>query len=204
MSAATANEAKDLAVLRQRLEPAMTAGDRLLAKIRAATIATADDYTAGAEQLREVKTQIKQLENERKALLEPLSLAQQRIKAVFDAPMGKLKEAETLMKAALISFDEAAEAAARKLLEEGYAAAQAGDDSQYLAKVTDAQASAAPDVAGVSFRNTLEIRVEDITKVPARFLQVNLPAVRKAIREEALDAIPGLELITGRTMAVRT
>lgn len=184
----------------QALQETSSEAAQIVQYLRTVQITTAEAYAAGAEQLVEVKRRVKALEQEKRHLLEPLKLAQKRITELVDKPLRLFQEAESVMKAALMAFDTRREAEELAAMQRAAELGRAGAGNQALATLQQVQST--PEVAGVSFRETLDFAVTDLVKVPLAYMQVNRTAVLAALR--AGTEIPGIEVVKNRTMAVRT
>jgi hypothetical protein len=108
--------------------------------------------------------------------------------------------------------DAAAAAAARQRAQEAERRAQEAREAEERAKVEreaqqqTAGASAADlsrtrgDYAMASLRTTWDFEIDDITKVPAEYLQINTSMVRAAIRgKDGKRSIPGLRIFSVKT-----
>lgn len=69
------------------------------------TIATNEEYTSAAEQLKAVKAKFKQLEEARKSITSPMDEAKKRVMDFFRNPLQALTDAEGIIKRSMIAFD---------------------------------------------------------------------------------------------------
>lgn len=150
-------------------------------------IANADQYQNAAEDLRKVKSLGKKLEDQRKAITGPMDVAKKAVMDFFRAPLNYLDEAETALKAALLTYDreqerlrieaeaKAAEAARKeqeKLLARADKAAESGKQEKAEALQTQAAMVApvvnvAPQtkVSGISSRDNWTAEVTDMLEL---------------------------------------
>ncbi len=183
----------------QRFTTLAKENSAVLDYIKSVVIDSADMYEAGANQIVELKTRIKELVKERDELLAPLKAEVKAAQEVMDPAIKFLQEAEALMKVALSDFDKERARKAQLALKEAAAAGFAGDTSKSIALLDTVTAT--PNVQGVSFRTDLDFIVEDLAKVPVEFLTLNRSAVMKALREG--KAVPGIKATDKKTMVVR-
>ena len=160
-------------------------------------LVTATDIETATNFLRQVKTLEKELDAERKALVEPLKAESSAIDARYREPRRALERIESMLKKRIGEVHAAADQARAAALTAASEAAQSGD--QAAAVLAIAQASAAPpETPGVSVRYKWVALVADVTKIPRDYMMVDggkLAAVSKAhgTGPTAPAAIAGVE-----------
>jgi hypothetical protein len=234
--------------------------DNLLASACGVVVTTPGQYAETADILKSVKSFAREIEDARKAAVEPLNAEVKKINDAYREPAARAKEAEAALKKALLAYEqeqerkrqareaelrrqqaaeqaklrqetEAREAAererARKAREKAEAAAKAAAEAgraeraeaileqariAEAARVAAAAAEAEakreaaammpqaivvhqepPKVAGLSRRKVWKFRVDDVTKLPARYLLADEKKIRKVVNALGADAdIPGV------------
>lgn len=117
---------------------AMTgSAERALSFIKTFTIASAEDYSLAADELRAIKTRATTLEDKRTSITGPINNALRAINGLFRGPADLLSEAERVLKGKMLAWDQEQQriaAEARRKAEEAAAA-----ERQRLADIAAAQ-----------------------------------------------------------------
>jgi hypothetical protein len=83
---------------------AETTASAALSAANARTITTADDYTAAAAELQAIKAKWKQIEAQRKELIEPVDEQRKRVMNFFRKPLEFLEQAEQIIKGKIAGY----------------------------------------------------------------------------------------------------
>lgn len=175
-------------------------------------IASPADYRWAADELRQVKTKMKELDSDRRKITSKLDAAKKSIMDLFREPLQFLADAETVIKRKMLAWQQEeerkrreAEALARenqrkeqeRLQAQAKKAEQRGkvEQAEALRQQADATPAIAPPapqkVAGLSAREDWEAEVVDkmalvkavaAGKVPIEALDVNMPLLNKMAR----------------------
>lgn len=200
------------------------ATERLLARVRTLTVSTREEAEAATDLAKGITVTLKRLDEERRSWTDPLRAQVDRINAEFKAMRRPLEEADETVRAAIVTYRLAEEAAAkaeaarlRELEEQDLAAAenarQAGDQEvadaivQGVLARPDPHAVAHPaPVRGAfgtgSVRSVWAFEVEDIAQVPREWLTLDEKKVNAAIRN-GTRSIPGLLIHETKTAVIR-
>lgn len=155
--------------------------------------------------LKDVKNISRDIEQEAKNLFAPIKEAMAEAKAKFDEPLLALKNAEAKIKATVLQYDEEVrkqiEEQARRqqeeenrLVEEQKAKLRAeaeaeslfGDQEVAKIIISEAEAMTASKIAEVDVKQKgrrliWDFEIEDVSKIPAHYMQPNLTLIRSAI-----------------------
>lgn len=193
------------------------------------TIVDDATYEAAGIVVRDVKAHAKKVDEQKRAILDPLNESIKQVRDLFRPVEEQLNLAENTAKRAMATYSEEKEKAAReaaakardearreaeRLATEAAEAEAKGDIAQARAKLNEAedaevagfavQVPAAPKVDGVSYRETWKFEVEDIRKLPADYLMVNEKAIGGVVRAmKGNTRIPGVRVWAERTAVVR-
>lgn len=173
------------------IEKLSSEAQEVLALIEPFTIECKEDFENAADFARDLKTQIKTIEDERKKIADPQYAAWKATNALFSKISGKFKEAEKILKERMATFLEAERAREVALLQE---AATGNMTALALA------GEAAPTAPGISARPKVEFRVVDYTKLPIEYLMPNEQKIRAAVNVGV--QIPGVEVTVGTSIAI--
>ena len=176
---------KDLVVLKvKRPDDALfKQGTYLLDLAEDYEISTPELAEAAAHDLKAVKALVKQIEEKRTSITQPINQALREVNALFKPPKEYLKRAEVLLKAKLLEYQTEQDRIARELQAEADALARKereklerraakaaakgkAEKAEALSQVAETTAapvikSAAPKVAGVVRRETWKAEVTD-------------------------------------------
>lgn len=175
-----------LALIESRA-PELTSLVEVLPLVSSEDIATATDV------LRQVKTLEKALEEERKALVEPLKKESSAIDARYREPRRALERIEGLLKGRIAEVHTAAERARTLALAAASTAAKAGDHEAATAAIVQA-AAPAPETPGVTVRYRWAPILTDQFLVPREYLSVDPEKIKAVIPADgtAPKDIPGI------------
>lgn len=116
-----------------------------LAFIESMPVATADDYSLAADELRAIKTRAKAIEDQRTGITGPINKALKAINDLFRGPAELLERAEAVLKRKMLAYDQEQERIAaenRKRAEEAAAAERRRIEEQAAEARRQAQAAA--------------------------------------------------------------
>lgn len=206
----------------------------LVTKAKDLVITNQDQLDAAALVLIEVKKRIKDLENQRKAITNPIDAAKKAVMDLFRDPSNKLEKAEQELKNAIMKYDDEQKELARieqarvqKLIDQENAKQQKLIDQKIeraeaagkVEKVEDLILQkeniipiAAPVVApkiekpsSVSYKITYAAEIVDINLVPREYMIANLPALTKIGQAtKGSITIPGVKFTEVKTLASRS
>lgn len=168
-----------------------TEAQEVLARLQPLSINNKEDYAFAAELARDVKTQLAQIEAERKRIVGPQYEAWKAANDLFSRVREKYEVAEKILKEKMGLF-----LAAEKAREMALLAEVAKGDVTALALA----AEAAPTAQGVSERKNVTFEVVDPNAVPDEYWELNLKAIRAAVKAGAV--IPGVRVSVETTVAV--
>lgn len=165
--------------------PSDAAADRAqmaLSAARSMSIATAEQYEAGAHELQAIKAKHREIDEARKQLVKPIDEARKRIQDFFRAPLEFLEQAEGIVKQKLTAFQNEqerirreeqrrAEEAARK--ERERLEAQAREAERKAREKAEADRRAAEEAAAAG-------RAQEAARLAARASATESKAAEKA------------------------
>lgn len=196
-------------------------------RARQIEITTADQYSAAANFLREIKTCRKRIADVFGPIVRAAHEAHKRAKAAQTEADQPLDQAEGIVKQSMIAYDTEqaqiarqrqieAEAAARRaeeqrIVEEAAALEQAGEaqaaqeliEAPVIAPVVMVE-KATPAVEGITYREAWQFEVIDANAVPREWLIVDEKKVGAYVRAvKGAANIPGVKAYPVRTMSAR-
>ena len=155
----------------------------------------------------------RKLEEQRTFFTKPLREHVKRIEALFRPVLDQLEQADEELRQKVINFYDARKVEADKLAAESRAkaeaAANAGNETkaaEHALKAVEVQSDATvktmvSDTAMVGVRTSWDFEVEDMGKVPAEYLTIDLKAVAAAVKSGVRD-IPGIRVFEKTSLAV--
>jgi hypothetical protein len=156
-----------------------------------------DDYEVVAEGVKEVKRIAKDIDARRKKVTAPLNAALAEFRSWYKPALDLLERTEMVLKGKLGVYERLQEARSREAMEAAAAAAREGDfDGAHEASKGIVSA---PSVKGVTIVRYWDYEIEDISKVPRRYLCLDHSAVKiyiKAAGKEEPAPIPGLRFVS--------
>lgn len=197
----------------------------ILSQAEGFKISTNVSYQLAADELKRIKGASKKLDEIRKTITAPMDAAKKAVMDFFRAPADQLSQAETKLKAAMVSYQrelERKEAEERRAAEEAAraererleaAAARAADRGEYdkaadietqVATISTAPVlrREAPKVAGVSFREAWKFEITDPNAIPREYLLIDESKIRRVVQAMKADTnIPGVRAYAEKTLA---
>lgn len=187
-------------------------------------VATPQQYEAGAEDLKRVKTAQKRLEDTRTEITGPINASLKAINNLFRAPGDRLARIERAIKGKLMDYADAQErlqreeqrkaeaaaqrererleALARKAQEAGRTEAAERHEERAAAVVAPVIHREPPKVAGLATREVWKFDVLDAGKVPREFLMVDEQKIRRYVAAMKGEAkIEGVRVYAERQLA---
>lgn len=176
---------------------------------KALPVSSQEDYEAAGEELKAIKTKIKDLESKRLAITNPFMEKKRQVDALFRAPLALLAQAESSLKEKMSAYFSEVEkkrkaeeaerrAEAARLAREAAKAEANGQEGKATRKLAEAVAvvnsllpSTAPSASGVSHSSIWDFEVVDFLalvkavaagKAPICLLQPNDTEIRKKVR----------------------
>jgi len=186
-----------------------------------------DSYLASAEDLKQIKAQIKAIEDYRKSITDPINEQIKRIKAFFDVPINKLKEAEEVIKGAILKYQKEQERIrleeqarlreeaekfrleleqkAKKLEEQGKTEKAEEIKQQAETIITPVLANDTVKVAGISKMKVWKYRIVDESLIPREYLIPNEKMLTQIAKStKGALKIPGVEFYCEETIAAKS
>ena len=190
-------------------------------------VVTAPQYESAGEKLKEIKGHQKRLDALRKSFTQPLDQAKSAIMDFFRKPEEKLKQAESVLKNAMLGYvneqdriareaqsrlDEEARKQREKLEEQARKAADKGKTEKADILLTKAALVEAPvvqaqqvKVAGQGVRLDWDFQVVDASLIPREYLMVDEMKIRKMVKAFKEDAkIPGVKIFSKNIISSRS
>lgn len=163
------------------------------------------DLEVAVECLKEVKTNFKQIKSEQELATKPMNAALKQVRSWFKPALDVLTRTEVLLKMKVSNYHLLVEERSRKAMEEAATASAEGnfDAAHDAAK----NIVAAPQSKGVSVSRYYDYEIEDMSKVPRRYLAVDHSAVKIHIKKAGKsqpEDIPGIKFVEKSRTAVRT
>jgi len=186
-----------------------------------------DSYLASAEDLKQIKAQIKAIEDYRKSITDPINEQIKRIKAFFDVPINKLKEAEEVIKGAILKYQKEQERIrleeqarlreeaekfrleleqkAKKLEEQGKTEKAEEVKQQAETIITPILANDTVKVAGISKMKVWKYRITNESLIPREYLIPNEKMLTQIAKStKGALKIPGVEFYCEETIAAKS
>lgn len=183
-----------------------------------------DSYQATAEDLKQIKNQMKAIEDYRKSITDPINEQVKKIKAFFDAPINKLKEAESVIKNAILSYQQEEEKkriaeqnrlreeAEKKRLElakkaeklEAKGKIEKAEEVKQQAEVIIAPVLAkdVPKVSGIATMKVWKFRITDEKAIPREYLIPNEKMLGQIAKStKGTLTVPGIEFYSEDTIS---
>lgn len=225
MNEATANT--DNALQSDEVKALDTRSQELAESYDDYTVSSPEEYSAGADHLRTIKTFQKEVEDQRKLITQPLVAAQRNANAFFKPFAERLANAERRVKRALVNWKnkqdqiardeqrkrdeearkkrEEAERKAREAREKGRHSRAQQLEETAAQTVAPIVTSEAPKTEGISVRKVTKFRITDESLIPRKYMDVNESKIRKVVQALGMEAeIPGIEIFQENEMAARS
>lgn len=195
------------------------------------TIVNQDQYNLAGDVLKEVKSRIKELDDERKKITKPLDDAKKAVMNLFKPPIELLEKAEAKIKGLMLTYSEEQEKKAReeqrklqeqaekeaekqkKALEAKIARAEASGKADKVEQLKEqAENIVVPDVpvisptietpSGVSYRTKWSAEVIDFKALPDEYKIANQQALDKVAQAtKGAISIPGVKMKSEKIVA---
>lgn len=167
--------------------------DQVNQALAAVQILDAVSYEAAADYLRDVKTTLKSIEQQRTEITKPMNAALKKTNELFASVSRKYLKAEAGLKLKIATYLESEKERETKLL------------AEYAENPSDAlvlMAQAAPVAQGVSTRTVLDYEVSNEAEVPREFLCLDEKKIGAYVR--AGGTIPGIRTVSKTIVAARS
>ena len=216
--------------LSEKAEEMAQEASNVLVTYQNSKIANNDQYTKAGEVLKEIKTRIKALDEERKSMTKPIDESKSRIMNFFRKPIGWLQDAESAIKRAMLSFQQeqdrirreqerklAQEASEREEREKKRLEARAlkADEKGQEAKAealreqkeeVQHQAPILPDrvekVQGISTKKIWKFEITDQNQIPREYMIPDLKTIGAIVRAtKGAKPIAGIHIFSEDTIA---
>ena len=189
-------------------------------------VATAEEYTAGAEHLKGIKAAMSQVDEERFKITRPQDAAKKRVMEFFGQFTNRLIRAETAVKKGLLTYsneqdriqrEERRKEEERQRKEEDKLR-QASDDAREqgradradiledradsVALAPTAPVVSTPKVSGISTRPVWKFEIMDPKLVPDEYKTIDEKKIGGVVRAlKDLASIPGVRIYSEKTMS---
>lgn len=185
------------------LAPLIEEAKDLVATVNCFKIESQDDLDLANETTKDVKVKLKDWEERRTNITQPVNEGLRRINAVFKPLTDQYKKCETDLKSKVSTGLRYLREEQTRKLQEVAALSQAGDMVEAKRVLLSTPDAALP--TGTSIREIWKYRVDDISKVPDEYLMlvVNDTAVQIAVAA-GKRAIPGLQIYSEDSVTTRT
>lgn len=159
-----------------------------------------------------IKQLTKLIKKDEKTKRDPLNAELADISKVYKPIRDDLETGERIIKDKMLDYQtevdakrEEKEAKLRARVDRGTMKDETAD--RKIDELGEAEATVDGNIGSTSFKTVRVVKVTDVTKVPAEYLQNEgvIDAVRKSVKANALDgmAIPGVEVVTEKQVASR-
>jgi hypothetical protein len=158
-------------------------------------ILTNDDATLAGAKLKELEVIRKEAENQMKAILDPIQLAEQRTRDLFAPSFAAIELIKTQTKQSILDFVNAKEDAQDKLKED-FANKKIKKASTFTGKMTELQ---------VDVKNTKIIRkkvavISELDKIPREYMVPDMKAIEEALKNG--KTVKGAKLQTIKSISL--
>ena len=176
---------------------AIKEAEKLSSQVIKAKIRKEADLEIATELLSQIKTTLKEVEKKRKTITQPLNLALKNINSLFKEPADKLKDAEGVLKTAILDYQERIEKRAEKRIGKIEDQVDSGDlemsdAMDKLSNVNQGFNQVNTESGGVHFQVRKNIKIEDVSKLPPKYFLRDsvLEALRKEVSADVKAGIP--------------
>lgn len=172
------------------------------------------DMTEATNKLVEIKRVYKNIDTRRKGITAPLRKAIKDVDDLFKDPLARLKDAEGIIKDAMIKYTEMVEARAAKRADKIESQVDSGeigmaDAMGKISNIKQAETSVKTEAGAASMRVITRIRITDASALPPKYFL--RPRVIEALRIEVEEDVrrggqecpAGAEKYEEKQMAVR-
>lgn len=200
----------------------ITEGNRLATTVKGLTITNNQEYLNSGEFLKRIKTVSKLIDDSRKELTRPLDEVKKRVMDFFKDPLEQLSAAETVLKRAMLGYQQEQERIRREEEQKAIARAKAEEErkrraleeraikaeesgntakAELLRERADdvyvpamATAPTLEKVKGISTKKVWKCRITDEAKIPREYLVINETMLNKmAQATQGKIPVPGVE-----------
>lgn len=193
----------------QEVAIATSEAQKISDKVYKLKIRKDSDLEEASDELKNIKKMIKAVDDKRRSFTDPLNNVIKDINAEFKNPLDRLKDAEKLIKDAMLKYHAQVEARAAKRADKIEDAVDAGemevgDAMGKLSNIKQAKTS----VGSTSIKTVTKIRISDASQLPpGYFLRFDvLDALRKEVERDVKAGAPlpsGAEYYQDKQVAVR-
>lgn len=188
--------------------------EKLSGAVSKAKIRKEADLQNATELLTKIKSTSREIEKRRKEITQPLNLALKSINDLFREPGDKLKDAEAVIKSAILDYHERIEARAAKKINKIEDQVDSGelemsDAMDKLSNVKQGPQQINTESGGAHFQGRKKISIVDVSKLPPKYFlrESVLEALRLEVSKDIKSGLPmpdGAEYITEKTVVVRS
>ena len=186
--------------------------DKLTAEVTSLKVSK-NNVVEVATVLSKIKETQRNLEKKRKEITQPLNLALKNVNNLFKEPTDKLKEAESLIKSAMIKYQQKVDAAAQKKIgkiEDQVDSGEMGlaEGMDKLGKVQQGPQNIQTEAGSAGFQGRKKLKIVDVSQIPQKYFLRDrvLEAIRLEVAEDMKLGAPlpaGAEWIIEQTVVVR-
>jgi hypothetical protein len=175
----------------------------LVPKAQAFKVTDAASKAKAIEIIKEIKTRAKLVEDLKAELIAPAKKALDEATKKFTGPAKLYKQAEDVLKRAIIAFDSEEARAKALAASAASSAAKKGDADQAHALLM--LATSVPEkTEGVSEVKYWEVEIVDKAKIPYQYMEVNEQALLAVVRADSTASVPGVRFVQKTRLQVRT
>jgi len=193
----------DIASVRDVASEAARRGVSVAERVSQIEVKSEEDYELSSKILKEIKTQIKALDEKRLEFTRPLNKVVRDINNFFREPLDAYRGAEKAIKSAMVAFRDAQREVQERALARARDAALDGDREKFARQLAAAK-DAIPTAEETHTRKRWCFEVVDASVVPREFLVVDEKAIGVVVRRDK-DAtkIPGIRVWSEDVVVVR-
>lgn len=149
------------------------------------------DYASAVDTLKEIKSRIKALEDERKAITRPLDASKKRVMDLFKPVVTSYQTAEKKIKSALVTYDTEQE---KKRQEEARKLAELQAKAEAEGIECDLTISEPERPQGISYREDWKFEITDVNSLPRKYMVPDEKTLSEIARStKGLVEIPGVK-----------
>jgi hypothetical protein len=172
------------------------------------------DQTVATKLVADIKRLYKNIDGQRKSITQPLRVAIKNTDELFKDPLTRLKDAETIIKAEMLRYNEMVERRAANRADKIEGQVDAGEMGLAegigkLNSIKQADKNVKSDSGSAQFKTLTKIRITDPAQLPAKYFMRPrvIEALRLEVSEDVLknaEPVPaGAETYEDRQVAVR-
>jgi len=161
-----------------------------------ADLITQEDLNLAADLLRKVKDKFKELDGQRKSVVEPINSSVKTINGWFKPVLDILRNTEKVLKKKMAQATEEAFERRRVALQEAGEKSLAGDTAGATVLMQRAQGDELDAPKGVSFTHKYSYEILDMSAIPRQYLAVDDVAVMAHVKaNKEKTNIPGIKVV---------